>query len=263
MREARWSARRFLVCSASSLMKKTGDAPAIAKVTREPYGVPAGSLAIVQSVPVAIDAASVRARSPCVGVGTAGSYSGPSSSPRGRMWASLLMLAPPRIGASEATRAPRHSPITASPRAGRGLPGVVHGLNWHRHVDRCRVDDDGIVDFAEYCAPAGTIVASTDRLKCCGRRTRAFRLERDLGQAMAKALMARLDNTLARSRKAHRGVAARRCMHVTRRVEHIVDGHHHRQSQANRRAWETMSHRFVWGHQPAPTLPGSATEARQ
>ena len=34
---------------------------------------------------------------------------------------------------------------------------VVHGLNWRGHVDRCRVDDDGIVDFAEYCAPVGTI----------------------------------------------------------------------------------------------------------
>ena len=70
---------------------------------------------------------------------------------------------------------------------------VVHGLNWRRHVDQCRVDDDGTVDFAEYCAPAGTIVASTDRQKCCGRRTRAFRLERDLGQALAQALI--LDGT--------------------------------------------------------------------
>jgi hypothetical protein len=66
---------------------------------------------------------------------------------------------------------------------------VVHGLNWRRHPDRCRVDDDGIVDFPTYCAPAGTIVASTDRAKCCGRRTRRFDGLRDGLQAVLQALI--------------------------------------------------------------------------
>jgi hypothetical protein len=71
----------------------------------------------------------------------------------------------------------------------RAVHRVVHGLNWRRKVDQCRVDDDGIVDFAEYCAPAGTIVASGDRTKCCGRRTRAYRASRDLGKAIAQAVI--------------------------------------------------------------------------
>jgi hypothetical protein len=75
----------------------------------------------------------------------------------------------------------------------RAVHRVVHGLNWRRDVNQCRVDDDGIVDFAEYCAPAGTIVASEDRLKCCGRRTRAYRTKRDLGKAIAQAVI--LDGT--------------------------------------------------------------------
>jgi hypothetical protein len=71
----------------------------------------------------------------------------------------------------------------------RAVHRVVHGLNWRRKVNQCRVDDDGIVDFAEYCAPAGTIVASGDRQKCCGRRTRAYRTGRDLGKAIAQAVV--------------------------------------------------------------------------
>jgi hypothetical protein len=70
---------------------------------------------------------------------------------------------------------------------------VVHGLNWRRRPDQCRVDDDGIVDFATYCAPAGAIVAKEDRAKCCGRRTRRFDLGRDWLQAASQALI--LDGT--------------------------------------------------------------------
>ena len=66
---------------------------------------------------------------------------------------------------------------------------VVHGLNWRRHLNQCRFDDDGRVDFAEYCAPAGTIVARQDRTRCCGGRTRAFRVERDFFQAVSQALV--------------------------------------------------------------------------
>ena len=42
----------------------------MANVTSEPYGAPAGSVAMVHSVPVGMLAARVRARSPWVGVGT-------------------------------------------------------------------------------------------------------------------------------------------------------------------------------------------------
>jgi hypothetical protein len=71
----------------------------------------------------------------------------------------------------------------------RAVHRVVHGLNWRRRLNQCRIDNDGRVDFAEYCAPAGTIVARPDRARCCGGRTRAFRIERDFFQAVSQALV--------------------------------------------------------------------------
>lgn len=49
-----------------------------------------------------------------------------------------------------------------------------HNLGWRRTVSMTRDDNDGIVDFAEYCAPAGTIVASQDVIRCCSGRGRGF-----------------------------------------------------------------------------------------
>jgi hypothetical protein len=71
----------------------------------------------------------------------------------------------------------------------RAVHRVIHGLNWRRHLDQCRVDGDGRVDFADYCAPAGTIVARSDRTRCCGQRTRPFRFESDFPQAVRQALI--------------------------------------------------------------------------
>lgn len=58
----------------------------------------------------------------------------------------------------------------------RAVHRVTHGLSWRREVDRCRVDDDGLVDFAEYCAPPGVIVATDDTASCCSRRARALNI---------------------------------------------------------------------------------------
>ena len=40
----------------------------------------------------------------------------------------------------------------------------------------CRVDGDGAVDFADYCAPGGTIVSSTDTNRCCSGGAHALGL---------------------------------------------------------------------------------------
>jgi hypothetical protein len=64
-----------------------------------------------------------------------------------------------------------------------------HGLNWRRRIDTCRVDTDGVVDFAEYCAPAGTIVASTDAARCCSGATRAFNATTDASTAEAQRVV--------------------------------------------------------------------------
>lgn len=56
---------------------------------------------------------------------------------------------------------------------------VTHGLSWRRTLDRCRHDTDGRVDFAEYCAFDGTIVASNDTAKCCSQRARPYDAQRD------------------------------------------------------------------------------------
>lgn len=58
----------------------------------------------------------------------------------------------------------------------RAVHRVTHGLSWQRRVDRCRVDDDGLVDFDEYCAPRGVIVATEDAASCCSRRARALNI---------------------------------------------------------------------------------------
>ena len=49
----------------------------------------------------------------------------------------------------------------------RAVHRVKHRLGWERTVDTCRVDGDGAVNFAEYCAPGGTILAATDVNRCC------------------------------------------------------------------------------------------------
>jgi hypothetical protein len=49
----------------------------------------------------------------------------------------------------------------------RAVHRVAHRLGWKRAVNMCRVDSDGVVNFSEYCAPGGTVVASTDANRCC------------------------------------------------------------------------------------------------
>jgi hypothetical protein len=61
----------------------------------------------------------------------------------------------------------------------RAVHRVTHGLGWRREVDRCRVDDDGEVDFEEYCAPRGVVVAAEDASACCSGRARSFNIFRD------------------------------------------------------------------------------------
>lgn len=78
----------------------------------------------------------------------------------------------------------------------RAVHRVSHGLNWKRRVDMCRVDSDGIVDFAEYCAPSGTIVASTDASRCCSKATRSYSAATDAAQAAAQGVS--FDGSFAR-----------------------------------------------------------------
>ncbi len=61
----------------------------------------------------------------------------------------------------------------------RAVHRVSHGLNWRRRVDMCRVDTDGLVNFAEYCAPNGTIVASNDANRCCSGLSRPYNAATD------------------------------------------------------------------------------------
>lgn len=63
---------------------------------------------------------------------------------------------------------------------------TARGLSWIRFVDQCRVDRDGLVDFAEYCAPGGTIVGQGDDRFCCSRRTRRFSAVRDAARVIAQ-----------------------------------------------------------------------------
>lgn len=58
----------------------------------------------------------------------------------------------------------------------RAVHRVAHRLGWERSVDMCRVDGDGAVDFADYCAPGGTIVSSTDTNRCCSGGAHALGL---------------------------------------------------------------------------------------
>src|SRR4051794_27749454 len=122
-REARGSRSRLCVCSASALMRNTGSPPSKATVTNDPYGYPGGSRAIVQSVPVAIAAASVRARSACVGVATVTSYNGSSASPVGRAWASMVISS-----SADASR----TPILAQ---NRSASFVLLGVAAARHLE--------------------------------------------------------------------------------------------------------------------------------
>jgi hypothetical protein len=65
---------------------------------------------------------------------------------------------------------------------------LEHGLDWKRRVDRCRIDDDGAVDFAEYCAPNGTILASNDANRCCSGLSRAYDASLDSMKAQTQGV---------------------------------------------------------------------------
>ncbi|MET0343108.1 MAG: hypothetical protein ABW252_19020 [Polyangiales bacterium] len=71
----------------------------------------------------------------------------------------------------------------------RAVHRVTHGLSWRREVDRCRVDDDGLVDFDEYCAPKGVIVASDDAASCCSLRTRALNIFLDFARMARQGVL--------------------------------------------------------------------------
>lgn len=68
-----------------------------------------------------------------------------------------------------------------------------HNLGWKRTLDRCESNSTGTVVFADYCAPAGTIVAQPDAIRCCGRATRPFNATADA--ALARNQGVRLDGS--------------------------------------------------------------------
>jgi hypothetical protein len=70
----------------------------------------------------------------------------------------------------------------------RALHRVQHGLNWKRRVDMCRIDNDGIVNFSEYCAPNGTVLAQGDENRCCSGLSRAYSAATDAAQAGAQGV---------------------------------------------------------------------------
>ena len=49
---------------------------------------------------------------------------------------------------------------------------ATKGLMWSRHVDFNERNPTGIVNHAEYCAPANTLLPPEDAAKCCSRATR-------------------------------------------------------------------------------------------
>lgn len=54
-----------------------------------------------------------------------------------------------------------------------------HGLYWTRRLDPREANRSGLVDFDQYCAPSGTVVAAGDERYCCSRSAVALD-ERDL-----------------------------------------------------------------------------------
>ncbi len=68
---------------------------------------------------------------------------------------------------------------------------TLHRLSWKRRVDSCKSSErgpaPGRVIHAEYCAPAGTIVAREDAARCCGGRARAFNFQDAGDQGLARA----------------------------------------------------------------------------
>jgi len=73
---------------------------------------------------------------------------------------------------------------TETDRAGHRL---AHRLSWKRRVNTCTPNGTGIVNHAEYCAPAGTIVAKEDAPMCCSRMARAFNPQDAGDQGLARA----------------------------------------------------------------------------
>lgn len=70
----------------------------------------------------------------------------------------------------------------------RAIHRLQHGLNWSRRVDMCRVDNDGIVNFSEYCAPNGTVLAQGDQNRCCSGLSREYSAATDAAQANAQGV---------------------------------------------------------------------------
>jgi len=70
----------------------------------------------------------------------------------------------------------------------RAVHRVRNRLGWQRSVNRCTVNNTRLVNFENYCAPAGTIVASNDSNRCCGRASRSFNLASDGPRAVLQGI---------------------------------------------------------------------------
>ncbi len=71
----------------------------------------------------------------------------------------------------------------------RATHGWRHNLVWRRRVDTCRVDADGIVNFAEYCAPDGTILGEGDERRCCSGTARPYSTSADSERGTVQAVV--------------------------------------------------------------------------
>ena len=56
---------------------------------------------------------------------------------------------------------------------------TAHGLYWTRRFDPLKPNRNGVPDFNQLCAPAGSVIAAGDERWCCSRSASAL-AERDL-----------------------------------------------------------------------------------
>jgi len=63
---------------------------------------------------------------------------------------------------------------TCGPEFAKAIRLATKGLLWARRIDFNETNSTGIVNHAEYCAAANTLVPPEDASKCCSRATRAL-----------------------------------------------------------------------------------------
>jgi hypothetical protein len=56
---------------------------------------------------------------------------------------------------------------------------------WSRRIDFSERNATGVVNHAEYCAPANTLLPPEDASKCCSRTTRALNAAESVAAAAA------------------------------------------------------------------------------